>query len=96
MSLKINPDLKKQVREFVKERLEHGVQYVELISPYELSSQEIDKYRREVGISGSAEVFNIVDKSLMAGIVVRCGSKMIDLSVRSELENLKNTLYASA
>lgn len=93
MSAKINPDLKRDIRAFVMEKLEKDVQYAEIISPYKLSDKELDQYRKQVSDSTSLHVFNTVDESLMAGIIVRIGSQMIDLSLKSELENLKHRLY---
>lgn len=95
MCAKISPDLKRDIRQYVMERLEKNVAYAEIISPYQLSKQDVERYKKQISGLDRMHLFNTVDESLMAGIIIRLGSKMIDLSLKSQLENLKQRLYES-
>lgn len=96
MFQRMSPDLKKEIRSYVQRRLEEGTNHVEIIAPYDLSEIDITHLRKQINGLEQTEISHTVDKSLMAGIVIRMGSRMLDLSLRTELEHLKHRMYESA
>jgi len=75
-----------------------GEMTAEVTSAVELSKQQLDAItdalRRSYG--GKVAVAPRVDPSLLGGIVVRIGSRMIDASLRSKLHRLQIALKGAA
>lgn len=63
----------------------------EVISAYPLSDAQLDAVRKQLAQAMGQEVQleSTVDESLIGGLVVRVGSRMIDYSLRTKLQNLK-------
>lgn len=74
-------------------RMKGGI--IEVTAPYRLSDPEIVDLKKTLPMLKDGELVLRVDPALIAGVVVKYGSKMIDLSLRSELTNLKQLLYES-
>ena len=63
---------------------------VHIVSPYLLSENEMSKLKNNFAMLKDARIENEVDKSLVAGVVIKFGSQMIDLSIKGELRELSN------
>lgn len=63
----------------------------EVISAHPLSDAQLDAVRKQLAQAMGQEVQleSTVDESLIGGLVVRVGSRMIDYSLRTKLQNLK-------
>jgi len=95
--MKLNPQLKQELVGYLKDKMANkGKPKITVIAPYELSNQELDEIKNKIEILKSAEIKVEVDKNLLAGIVIKYGSRVIDLSLKSELQKLENTLYETA
>jgi F0F1-type ATP synthase delta subunit len=91
--MKLNPQLKQDLITYIKDRMKgKAAPKVTLVAPYKLSSSEVDSIIKKLSLNG-AQVTTEVDESLMAGIIIRYGSQVIDLSLKSELHKLEQTLY---
>ncbi len=85
-------DFARQVREMIAR--ERGEVTAEVASPKELSEEQRVKLSEALKKAVGREV-NIelsVDESLIGGLIVKVGSKMIDTSIRSKLDTLKNSM----
>jgi F-type H+-transporting ATPase subunit delta len=73
---------------------EKGEVTAEVIAARDLTKAQSDKLAKALKASVGREVkINLaVDESLIGGLVVKVGSKMIDSSVRSKLANLQNAM----
>lgn len=91
--MKIDQQIKRELKEFVTQKINQSKQKVKIISPYLLSSDELTGLRNQFSILRTAEIVNICDPSLLAGIVISFGTKVIDLSLKGELTNLKQLIY---
>ena len=62
-----------------------------VISAHPLSNAQLDAVRKQLAQAMGQEVKleSTVDESLIGGLVVRVGSRMIDYSLRTKLQNLK-------
>jgi F-type H+-transporting ATPase subunit delta len=62
-----------------------------VISAHPLSNAQLDAVRKQLAQAMGQEVQleSTVDESLIGGLVVRVGSRMIDYSLRTKLQNLK-------
>jgi F-type H+-transporting ATPase subunit delta len=90
--MKLNQQLKQELKEYVTRRLHDRSSHVEVVSSYKLNDEEIDGLRKNISILEKAEITNSIDPSLLAGVIIKFGSKMIDLSIRGELQKLKTKL----
>lgn len=96
--MKINQGLKEDLKSYIKRRLlEEGVTvYVTLVAPYELGQEEIDMLKKRIPQLKEAKIVTEVDPSLMAGLLIKYGSSVIDLSLKTQLQTLEQTLYETA
>ena len=65
---------------------------IEVLSTYELSSSEQEKLKKEISNKIGEKKISLltqIDKSLIGGIVLKIGSKMIDNSIKTKLKNLE-------
>ncbi|MCX7996783.1 MAG: F0F1 ATP synthase subunit delta [Patescibacteria group bacterium] len=90
--MKLDPRIKQELRKAYAGIREHGGM-VEIISAYALSDQEKQKLETQFKFLKGAQVSYQTDPDLLAGVVIKYGSKMIDLSLRNELLNLKHFVY---
>ncbi len=83
--MKIKDTLYKELKSHLLQELSRKSKEVEVTSAYSLTEGELaDITARLVGHGVRAT--NIVDPEIIAGVVVRMGSKIMDLSLRGELE----------
>jgi F-type H+-transporting ATPase subunit delta len=75
-----------------------GIVHATVTSATELTQDEISELtaRLERSIGGRIALEVEVDPSLLGGLVVRVGDRMMDGSVRGRLERLRNQLLAGA
>ncbi len=86
------PALVQQVRGLIADH--RGEVSAEVTSAVPLSDAQIEKLNSTLKSAVGSDV-NLsvkVDKSLIGGLVVRVGSKMVDTSLQSKLENLQNVM----
>lgn len=75
-----------------------GIVRAVVISAAPLDDAERAAIQRRVGqlAGGSLEIQEQVDPTILGGVIVRLGDRMIDGSVRGRLERLRNRLAAGA
>ena len=86
------PQLVTALRERIAE--EKGEVTAEVRSATALTDTQLEELKGVIGKSVGKDVKlnNSVDESLIGGLVVKVGSKMIDTSIRSKLNALQNTM----
>jgi F-type H+-transporting ATPase subunit delta len=78
---------------------ERGIVNAVVTSAAPLSEADLDVVRRRVatmGVGSTVELEQRVDESLIGGLTVRVGDRLIDASVRGRLERLRAQLVAGA
>lgn len=78
-------ELKKHFLAKIKEKNDE----VTIVSAYALSKSEIEGLKKALPVIKTSKVNNEVDESLIAGYIIRKGSKMIDLSLQQQLSKLQ-------
>jgi F0F1-type ATP synthase delta subunit len=91
--MKIDPNLKEDLKQYIQNRITHQKSVVTLISPYKLSNEEIQSFMNHLPLLKDAEIKQEINTDIMAGVIIKFGSKMIDLSLTSELQKLQQKLY---
>jgi F0F1-type ATP synthase delta subunit len=92
--MKIDQHVKQELHKMYKEIRERGG-IVEVTAPYRLTDLEIAELKKTFPMIRGAELILHVEPTLLAGVVIKYKSKMIDLSLKSELTNLTQLLYES-
>ena len=69
---------------------------IEVISVIELDKGILNEIKENVDKKTGLDVRikNVLDKNIIGGIVIKIGDKVIDLSIKDKLEDLKNKLKA--
>ena len=83
----------KIMREFLNEvARRRGEVVVEVFSPYKLNKKEEDELKKIILSKTSGKNISLlthIDSSLLGGLIVKYGSKMIDTSIKTKLNNLE-------
>lgn len=92
--MKINPKLKEDLKSFLMEKIQKEQNRVLVLSADSLDVDEkktlSEKKFSDLNWEGAEYR---IDKSVIAGIIIKVGSKTIDLSLMGSLSKLSNTLY---
>ena len=88
----IDPALKEELKQYLMERLNDTHKKVTIISAYPLEQKEMDSLTHHFSELKHARLENHVDTSIMAGYVIKFGTKMIDISLRRKLEDVNRSL----
>ncbi|MFA9288429.1 MAG: F0F1 ATP synthase subunit delta [Weeksellaceae bacterium] len=92
--MKIDPELKQDLRKYLKSRMDAEQQaQVTIVAPHKLSKEDVKSLQQKFPMLAKAEITQEIDTALIAGVVIRFGSRMIDLSLQSQLQKLEKTLY---
>lgn len=89
------PDIAEVYEELLDEKL--GKIEVDVTVPQKLSSELLEQVRRKVSaaLNKDAVVYQYVDDSIIGGLVLRVQDKLIDASVKAQLEAIKRRLLAA-
>jgi F-type H+-transporting ATPase subunit delta len=81
--------------ELLDQRL--GKVEVDLIVAHKLTPAEVEEARRQlsVALKRDAVVHTYVDESIIGGAIIRVGDKLMDASVRSQLQAMKQRMLAA-
>lgn len=90
--MKIDPAVVQELRKAYNSIRESGGR-VEVISAHILSDSEKKELIEKLPMLKDSQVIYSQDSSILAGVIIKFGSKMIDLSLQNELTNLKNFIY---
>ncbi len=91
--MKIDPSVRSRLRKKLIQELKNPSQRVVTVkTAVELSSDQLENVKKAVPQLESAELHNEVDSSIVGGMVIVDGSKIIDLSIKGSLQDLMTTL----
>jgi len=93
--VKIKPHLKEELKKYLLEKVREEQEKVKVFSAYRLTEEEKNLIKNKVRDLDFKDVDYLVDTTLMAGVVIKKGSKFIDFSLKGELLNLKKIVYES-
>lgn len=91
--MKINPKLKDELKVFLMDKIQKEQNRVVVYSADGLDVDEKKALEKKfTGLNWKEAVYEI-DRSVIAGIIIRVGSRTVDLSLSGSLSKLSNTLY---
>ena len=88
----IDPGLKEELKQYLLQKMHDTKKRVTVISAYPLEKHEMDEIVRKFDYLEHAKIDNEVDKKILAGFVIKFGTKMIDVSLRRRLEDVDVSL----
>ncbi|MCR4276847.1 MAG: F0F1 ATP synthase subunit delta [Candidatus Roizmanbacteria bacterium] len=91
--MKINPKLKQDLKSFLMEKIQKEQNRVLVLSADKLDIDERKLLEKKFSDLNWKDSVYQIDKSVIAGIIIKVGSKTIDLSLTGSLSKLSNTLY---
>lgn len=93
MSMKIHGYIKENLKKRLIEDLEKEKGKIVVYSAYVLSEEEKNLLYAKIPKLKGAYIEFVTDKSLIAGVIIKIGSKIIDLSLIGQLNNLVQIAY---
>jgi len=91
--MNINPTDIESINEEIK--VYHIPDKVTIMSAYELSEDELTSVRKMFPALKEAEIVNLVDKNIFSGLIIKIGTRIVDLTLNGALQNLKKQIYES-
>ena len=91
--MRLDFKLKKQLKDFLRKKIEEQRDVAYLITPYKFSEKELSLIKEKLPFLKTKRIKNIIDNSLIAGFKIKIGSKVIDYSVKYQLNSLKQYWY---
>lgn len=91
--MKISPDIKENLKKYLDELIKKEKERITLISAYPLTDQEMSTLFQFVPRLKSSQINFSINKKVIAGVVIKIGSKVIDLSLSGQLIKLRNYIY---
>lgn len=90
--LRLYPEIADEFHRFELSR--KGIKQVELMSAHHVSKENEERILEELNklAKGKVEVKKQLDEGLIGGVVIKLDDKLLDVSVKNELEQLKNEL----
>ncbi len=94
--MKINAALKNKLKKSLIEQIKHpGEREVVVHSPYPLKKDELSELKKKAPFLKDAHLVNVIDESLLGGIVIVDGSRIIDVSVKGKMNEIISSLLQS-
>ncbi len=90
--MKIKPRLKEDLKKYLRQKQEEEEKKVTITAPYRLSSEEVKNIINLFPELKGKRVTQVLDSSLLAGLTIRHGSKVKDLSLKNHLMSLENRI----
>jgi len=91
--MKIDPKLKDDLKNFLMEKIQKEQNLVFVLSADSLNIDEKKALEKKFTDLNWKEAVYKIDKSIIAGIIIKVGSRTVDLSLSGSLSKLSNTLY---
>lgn len=94
--MKLKPEMKEDIRKFIRERLEEKQKEITITAPYSLSQEDVREIIGYYPELESKKIRTIVNKKLMAGLIIAQGTKVLDLSLVEKIKNLRKIVNETA
>jgi len=84
----IDSRTKKELRNYLKKLMAQEKNRIKIISVYPLSKEEMMAVAKKF-LKSPTEIENIVDPSIVGGIIIQQGSNVLDISIKNQLQNIE-------
>lgn len=90
--MKIDPEIVQELKKAYN-TIRNSDGKVKVTAAHDMSDSEKKALVEKLPMLKNADITYEKDPSILAGVVITFGSKMIDLSLRNELTNLQHFIY---
>lgn len=90
--MKIEPNLKKEIKKYFLEKIRTKKKKAIIITPYPLKKEEKEIFYRFLPWLREMELENTIDKELIGGFVLKINSMVFDGSITGRINNLINQI----
>jgi F0F1-type ATP synthase delta subunit len=91
----MDEDMKSKVDEFNDMVVAHYDDRATVMSGYKLSKSEIDDIKSLIPALKDVRIENEVDSRIFSGLIIKVGTRLLDLTLNGALQNLRKTMYES-
>lgn len=91
--MRLNPKIKAELKKYLLDKIKNNREKVIVYSGSKLSGEEIQLLKSKFPSISFGDAVYRIDENLLAGVKITVGSKVIDLSVKGTLSNLKHIVY---
>ena len=91
--MKIDTNIKENLKKYLAELLKNEKEKVTVISAYTLNNDELAALYKYIPRLKNSQINFAINENVIAGVVIKIGSKVIDLTLGGRLNNLKNYMY---
>lgn len=91
--MKIDSATKNEIRSFLKQEFEREAEKIIVFSPFYLEAEEKKLIQTIMPEAKKRPFENILDHGILAGIIIKKGSRVLDLSINAKLKKLETDLY---
>ncbi len=88
--MKIKAELKEDLKKFIRERWQKKQEEVTIVAPYRLSTDEISQIIEQYPQLEGRKMTTIIDSSIIAGVIIKIGTRILDLSLANKIKNLQH------
>lgn len=88
--MKIKPEIKEDIRKFIREKLQRKQQEATIVAPYKLEEEDLKELIAQFPHLKDKKVTVLVDSNLIAGFIIKQGTKVLDLSLVQRIKNLQH------
>lgn len=86
--MKLSKQVKDDLRSYLKSHIDSHMSKVQIIAPYELSMEEIALIKLKIPTIASRDVEVVTDSTILAGFMIKDGSRLMDYSLKTKLQSL--------
>lgn len=90
--MKIKPKLKEDLKKYLRQKQQEEENKVTIRSPYRLTEDDLRNIVELFPELKGKSVTQVIDDSIIAGLIIQHGSKVRDLSLKSRLMNLEQRI----
>lgn len=91
--MKINNTIKENLVKYLNELIKKEKEKVTLVSGHDLGKNDLESLFKIIPSLRNSQLAIVIDKNIFAGVIIKVGSKVIDLSLSGRLKNLKNAIH---
>lgn len=90
--MKIKPRLKEEIKKYLLTKQQEERKKATITAAYHLNEVEISKLKEIFPALKGRKIIQQIDESIIAGLIIKYESKVVDLSLRQRLSNLEHRI----
>ena len=84
----IDQAIKEELKKYLAEKIDQNKRRVTIISAAPITDQDMTEIKNKFQYLSTSRIDTIVNRDILAGFIIKFGTKMIDLSLKKKLEDV--------